>query len=505
MKTSIKLCASFILALSAVACTTETIAPETDQEMVTITLSTDGPITVGEAPETKTGLSSDGSVVWKTGDDIALFLWPDTQAYKLDIVEESINGSSAKFSGQVPAASLEAVQKYLCAYPYSESVTATSATEIANVTLPSKTKLASGSFFSGTNVSVATYADSKLTFKNVLGLLHIKVTGDFKFKKMKVTAEEVNTPANGPKLGSTQTLVEQTVTDVPMTGKGNVDMETYTITPATDAVSYVEFEQGTNQTLSETAKNYYPAVFPTNITEGNALTYTLSIVEDATQDIYTQRIRLDDNTNLEQGKALLLTANTAYFTKQTTDGILASWITSGNKGYEKYVPSYYTKAGLSVPEIKRGAGMLAAVASDAINCNPHESGTTYDTAVAANSYIEFTFIPDEGKSLSFSKKIIEVYLIRNASGPASMALAYSVDGGDTFVKATNDIQTTKSSSAKKHTITLTDEAYDALQNITGTVIFRIYAWNTGSSNSTYMRIKAGTVTDPNMIVKGTIQ
>ena len=120
-----------------------------------------------ESLATKAALNDDLSVVWTGGDAISVFSEKSNQK----VEQESANGSTAVFSGEVYSA-----ETYYALYPYDE--TASNSGVNITATLPSSQTLVEGGFDPAALLAVARSSDETLPFVNVTALVGISFTGE---------------------------------------------------------------------------------------------------------------------------------------------------------------------------------------------------------------------------------------------------------------------------------------------------------------------------------------
>lgn len=174
-------------ALMAFSCAQEELSPETlpVEEQVfygndIIRASVEIP-----SPSTRTALESDSStVVWSKGDAVSL-ISSTGQNSKFTLIE-GIGEKSASFAGNV-----EGSGPFTAVYPYSEE--ASVADGVLSFKLPQNQVFATNSFGIGASPMVATLDDlsSGLQFKNICGLVCIKVAARGSVKISKVAIKDL--------------------------------------------------------------------------------------------------------------------------------------------------------------------------------------------------------------------------------------------------------------------------------------------------------------------------
>ncbi len=176
--------------LSLGACSTdegvEDTLPAEQVEMVKIRLSTDAGVEILD-PASRTMLVGT-DVHWHNGDQIAL---PISYSNMAILSNESTNGANATFVGEVPKNWVtEGIQRVVV-YPYMASLSENWG-NMANVKMSAEQPLVANTFARNHNIST-TYVDfsnleKSLTFKNVGGLLCLRLKGDAKITKIKIDA-----------------------------------------------------------------------------------------------------------------------------------------------------------------------------------------------------------------------------------------------------------------------------------------------------------------------------
>jgi hypothetical protein len=121
---------------------------------------------------------------------------------------------------------------------------------------------------------------------------------------------------------------------------------------------------------------------------------------------------------------------------------------------------------ITVSGIRRGPGIIARNTANRFNASSWAVGS-----INGLKYFEFTLSPKAGYKINLANFVFTG--VANANGPTSFALQSSIDDFDstigTVVAGTN-------------TINLSDNGF---QNITGTITFRLYAWNATNNLGAY--------------------
>lgn len=145
---------------------------------------------------TKTSLDNSGNVLWKTGDQMSIFV-ASTINEQYQVTDKS-NGKTTAGLNKISSSSFSAGSELptnIAYYPYNED------NEIAKngassydlfVTLPATQTYAAGSFGNGSFPMVAvteSSTDMNLKFKNILGGLKLQLTGTVKVKSITITGK----------------------------------------------------------------------------------------------------------------------------------------------------------------------------------------------------------------------------------------------------------------------------------------------------------------------------
>lgn len=152
-------------------------------------------VTEGFEAETKTTLSSEGRVLWKSGDQLSIFTG-FTLNKQYQVNDASDGKTTAGFSSVNSGSSDEFfagsdIPSNVAYYPYSpETEISRSGSEYAlSVNLPSTQTYAESSFGSGAFPMVAvtsSTSDNHLKFKNVLGGIKLQLTGNMVVSSIKI-------------------------------------------------------------------------------------------------------------------------------------------------------------------------------------------------------------------------------------------------------------------------------------------------------------------------------
>lgn len=166
-----------------------------------------------------------------------------------------------------------------------------------------------------------------------------------------------------------------------------------------------------------------------------------------------------------------------------------------------------------------GSANAAGTGAAAALSNANASGLTRGAGIAQNSgstfnsngfndatddYLAFSFTVDAGFQASLSNLLIRYD--RSNSGPAELTLAYSLDA---FVSSSNTFFTDNAVSSAGESQLIDLSGITELQNLTGTVSFRVYPTNAASTGGTF-DIEAYTstttlgVANPGILLEGTL-
>lgn len=185
-------------------------------------------------------------------------------------------------------------------------------------------------------------------------------------------------------------------------------------------------------------------------------------------------------------------------------GLVARYDFAGKVGTEASVAAAATGTGVTGVDLTRGAGLVAEHGLNSFNSRSFTSSSTGGTlaqAVAAADYLQFGFATAAGKQtdltgLAFTSR-------RSATGPTGFEVRYSTDGFSTFA-----VLTSYSLSGTDNVRTTLDTSSVAgLQDLTGTVLFRIYGYGSTNGNGTYrLGVDGGPTTSKpaNLELSGTV-
>lgn len=197
-----------------------------------------GATTSSAGATTRSALTESNTVVWDSGDKIAIFDGSGCREFTT-----SSTGQYATFAGKAKKA-----YSYYALYPYQESVDMNDGV-IRNVELPATQTAVAGSY--SNNISVAYSGSMNLYFKNVVSLVKISINSD--------NAEEINKIS----LNTTANLAGR------MEIAFDESFNPYVSELKEESTSVsLELEAGFTK-----GTNYYMAILPGKITEGFSVTF----------------------------------------------------------------------------------------------------------------------------------------------------------------------------------------------------------------------------------------
>ncbi len=131
--------------------------------------------------------------------------------------------------------------------------------------------------------------------------------------------------------------------------------------------------------------------------------------------------------------------------------------------------------GVTGVDLTRGPGIVLQGSSSTFNSNSWTVGGDLAAAVANNDYLQFGVTVDIGLALNLSD--LEIRYDRSGTGPNQMAILFSSDNFATSTTVYTDASVSDTG----------EEAFPALglSGITGTGLFRVYAWGASSSGGTF--------------------
>ncbi len=231
--------------------------------------------------QTKTSMSAEKTVLWSSGDRLAIFHGA-TIADEYLVVESSVGKTNATFNlvndNSNVNGSFSAGTELLCnvaLYPYAENLSLSGALlenegviyTINGATIPATQTYTENSFANGSFPMVAVtqnISDHTLKFKNVLGAMKLQLKGTQTVNSIKITGR------NNEKLSGAATITAYSKNLTPaitMTGEG-------------DAVKSVTLDCGSGVELDEsTATDFIIALPPELFTQG----FTVTVTDDQEQ------------------------------------------------------------------------------------------------------------------------------------------------------------------------------------------------------------------------------
>ncbi|MGI8838926.1 MAG: C25 family cysteine peptidase [Pyrinomonadaceae bacterium] len=182
----------------------------------------------------------------------------------------------------------------------------------------------------------------------------------------------------------------------------------------------------------------------------------------------------------------LAAAVLVFAIKNSADGQVLAWDTSGLAGNEATFSSTTTNVNLNTSTLNRGTGLNANTLADTFNSTGFTTtATTLIDAIANNDYLQFTVSARAGFSVSLST--LDANFRRSSTGPNTFQWQYSLDGFATAgvnIGSAITYSGTESNGLAQSQINLSGIA--ALQNVpsTTTITIRLYGWGaTGSTGA----------------------
>jgi len=159
--------------------------------------------------------------------------------------------------------------------------------------------------------------------------------------------------------------------------------------------------------------------------------------------------------------------------------LLVGFDFAGYAGSELQGTSTVVAVGIDSPAlILRGSGIAGSANGDRFNANGWDSTTSANDALAANNYFEWTVTAAAGYSMSITQISFQVQ--RSGTGASNLVLRTNVDSYSANLNTLNNFangSTTTPSSFDSSGIS-------ALQDVSGSVTFRVIAWTGVSGGST---------------------
>ena len=210
--------------------------------------------------DTKTSLGEENSVVWSTGDQIAIFAeGSNGQAY--EVLDSYVGKSSGEFSMLEGLTTKDnaAVDGTIAVYPFNENLNITSAEDsykITGITFPAEQRHTAGSF-SDESFPMAAFAPEgsrNLSFKNIGGILKLSLIGNYSVSKITLTGN------SGEPLSGSATIIlgPDGIPSIQMSDNASTSV-TLICSPAV-------------QLDPETASDFYISIPPTDFESGFKVT-----------------------------------------------------------------------------------------------------------------------------------------------------------------------------------------------------------------------------------------
>lgn len=265
MKTMKKLFAAAFMATAAlVSCQEDQFAEQRNDENYYASVETFG-------TGTRTTLGEDRSVVWSSGDRIAIFEGSDKgNAYQ--VLDASVGSSSGEFS---PVGNLStdgsgaAIEGTVAVYPFSEDLSIEPDGDkgfiIKGVNFPAEQTYTAGSFSDGAfpMAAVCEQGSKNLSFKNIGGVLRLSLKGDYAVSSITVrgnSGEPVSGPATvtiGPDGIPSVTMAEDASRSVTLVCDPAVQLNAENAKEFHISIPVTEFETGFTVTVTDSEGNTY--------------------------------------------------------------------------------------------------------------------------------------------------------------------------------------------------------------------------------------------------------
>lgn len=265
MKTMKKLFAAAFMATAAlVSCQEDQFAEQRNDENYYASVETFG-------TGTRTTLGEDRSVVWSSGDRIAIFEGSDKgNAYQVQ--NASVGSSSGEFS---PVGNLStegtgaAIEGTVAVYPFSEDLSIEPDGDkgfiIKGVNFPAEQTYTAGSFSDGAfpMAAVCEQGRKNLSFKNIGGVLRLSLKGDYAVSSITVrgnSGEPVSGPATvtiGPDGIPSVTMAEDASRSVTLVCAPAVQLDAENAKEFHISIPVTDFETGFTVTVTDSEGNTY--------------------------------------------------------------------------------------------------------------------------------------------------------------------------------------------------------------------------------------------------------
>lgn len=183
---------------------------------------------------------------------------------------------------------------------------------------------------------------------------------------------------------------------------------------------------------------------------------------------------------------------------------IVAWNLKGATGSETTSAANIVVSNVETPILSRGSGVAASAATDSF-------ASTWPLIAEQNEncYYEFTVKAKNGYAVSLST--IDVKLRVQTNGPKMYVWKYSLDGGANFnnigtpyTLTTGNFDFSNNDGVQQPTVNLS--GINELQNIPAnrSVIFRIYAWQSGNATSGFRIGKSLTTSENALAIGGTV-
>ncbi|HLP25773.1 MAG TPA: PEP-CTERM sorting domain-containing protein [Acidobacteriota bacterium] len=164
------------------------------------------------------------------------------------------------------------------------------------------------------------------------------------------------------------------------------------------------------------------------------------------------------------------------------NGQIVSWDFNTATGSEASANATTNNASLATSTLSRGGGISATALENSFNSTGFTNGAaSLSAAVSNNDYITFSIAPQAGFQVSIAT--LDAVFRRTSTGPTSFQWQYSLDAfatAGTNIGDTISFTSTVTNGVAQTQISLS--GVTQLQSITGTAVFRLYAWGATGGN-----------------------
>jgi hypothetical protein len=171
-------------------------------------------------------------------------------------------------------------------------------------------------------------------------------------------------------------------------------------------------------------------------------------------------------------KTALLVAALAGAAAVANASVISDWAAAPNGAS---IAASNVATNITGVDLTRGAGLVLQGSSSTFNSNSWTVGGNLATAQANNDYLQFGVTVDSGFSLNLFD--LEIRYDRSGTGPTQAAILFSTDNFATSTTVFTDAAV--SDTGEDNFITL------GLNGITGTGLFRVFAWGASGSGGTF--------------------